>query len=218
MKLPRGIYDRKGILYIRFQDGKGQICRESTHQSSIRIAQEILAKRKTEVAEGTYFPARRFERVVFSELAEKWWEGHGQYTRSCFRYLRNRIDRQFGSLRARDVEVPAIRTFFAELERRGYSPAYINSHRTMLNSIFNYAIKNREYDRNPIESIPQLRERERTRLVSIEEWQRLLPRAAMFRRARGRYHDEEIRNPPPALAGSASRWKFPLFPNSDYEE
>ena len=174
MKLPRGLYEREGILYIRFKDERGEICRESTHQSSIRVAQEILAKRKTEVAEGTYFPSRRFERVMFSELADKWWKGHGQYTRSCFRFLRDRIDRQFGLIRARDVEVPAIRTFFAELERRGYSAAYINSHRTMLNSIFNYAIRNREYDRNPVESIPQFRERERTRLVTLEEWRRLL--------------------------------------------
>jgi integrase len=44
----------------------------------------------------------------------------------------------------------------------------------VLISIFNYAIKAREYDRNPIQSIPQLRERERTRLLSIEEWRRLL--------------------------------------------
>ena len=44
----------------------------------------------------------------------------------------------------------------------------------MLNSICNYAIKTREYDRNPVESIPQVRERERTRLLSIEEWRRLL--------------------------------------------
>ncbi len=174
MKLPRGIYDRKGILYIRFRDERGEICRESTHQSSIRAAQEILAKRKTEVAEGTYVPSRRFEKVMFSELADKWWEGHGRYTRSCLRFLRERIHRQFGLLRARDVEIAAIRTFFAELERRGYSPAYINSHRTMLNSIFNYAIRNREYDRNPNGSIPQLRERERTRLVTLEEWQQLL--------------------------------------------
>jgi integrase len=174
MKLPRGIYERSGILYIRFQDERGNICRESTHQSSIKVAQDILSKRKTEVAQGMYFATRRFEKVLFSELENNWWKGHGQYTRSCFRYLRDRITCEFGSLRARDVEVPTIRTFFAELERREYSPAYINSHRTMLNSIFNYAIKNREYDRNPVESIPQFRERERTRLLALEEWQRLL--------------------------------------------
>ncbi len=174
MKLPRGIYERDGIIYIRFQDERGKIVRESTHQSSVKVAQEILTKRKTEVAEGTFFPVRRYEKVMFSELEDKWWEERGQYTRSCFRFLRKRIEREFGSLRAKAIDVPVIRNFFAELDRHGYSAAYINSHRTMLNSIFNYAIEAREYDRNPISSIPQLRERERTRLIDLKEWRRLL--------------------------------------------
>ena len=62
MKLPRGVYDRNGILYIRFQDERGNIVRESTGQCSPKVAEEILAKRKTEVAERTYFPSRRFEK------------------------------------------------------------------------------------------------------------------------------------------------------------
>ncbi len=167
MKFPRGIYERNAIVYIRFQDERGKIVRESTHQSSVKVAQEILTKRKTEVAEGRFFPMRRYQKVMFSELEDKWWKEHGQYTRSCFRFLRNRIRHEFGSLKAKTIDVPAIRNFFAELDRHGYSPAYINSHRTMLNSIFNYAIESREYDRNPISSIPQLRERERTRLIEL---------------------------------------------------
>ena len=174
MNFPRGIYERDGIIYIRFQDERGKIVRESTHQSSVKVGQEILTKRKTEVAEGIFFPARRYEKVMFSELAKKWWNEHGQYTRSCFRFLRKRIDQEFGPLKAKAVEVPVIRNFFADLDRHGYSAAYINSHRTMLNSIFNYAIETREYDRNPVSSIPQLRERERNRLVDLKEWRRLL--------------------------------------------
>ena len=174
MKYPRGIYERDGIIYIRFQDERGKIVRESTHQSSIKVGQEILGKRKTEVAGGTFFPARRFEKVLFSVLADKWWKEHGQYTRSCFRFLRKRIDREFGSLKAKEIHVPVIRNFFAELDRHGYSAAYINSHRTMLNSIFNYALESREFDRNPVSSIPQLREHKRTRLLDLKEWRRLL--------------------------------------------
>jgi integrase len=174
MKLPRGIYERDGIFYIRFQGERGKIIRESTHQSSLKVAQEILAKRKTEFAEGSYFPSRKFQKVMFSELLNRWWEEHGKYTRSCFRYLQTRVERSFGSLRAREVQVPVIRNFFSDLEKRGYSPAYINSHRTLLNSVFNYAVRNSHYDKNPVAALPQLRERERTRLLSSEEWRRLL--------------------------------------------
>ena len=126
------------------------------------------------MAEGRFFPARRYEKVTFSELANKWWKEHGQYTRSCFRFLRKRIDREFGSLKAKVVDVPVIRNFFAGLDLHGYSAAYINPHRTMLNSIFNCAIKTREFDRNPVSSIPQLREQERNRLLDLWEWRRLL--------------------------------------------
>ena len=174
MKLPRGVYERNGILYIRFQDERGNIVRESTSQSSPKVAEQILAKRKTEVAERTYFPSRRFENVTFSELSNRWWEDHGQYTRSCFRYLRSRVDRYFGSIRARDIHAGIIRAFFSELDEHGYSAAYINSHRTMLNSVFNYALKTGDYHKNPVASIPQLRERERTRLLTSDEWRRLL--------------------------------------------
>jgi len=174
MKLPRGIYERKGVLYIRFQDERGRIVRESTHQSSPAVARDILAKRRTEVAQGTYFPTRIFDKVMFSELEKAWWDEHGRYTRSCFRYLRLRIERCFGAMRARDVQIASIRTFFVELENEGYSAAYINSHRTMLNSIFGYSIKTGRYDKNPVASVPQLRERGRTRLLSVVEWKRLL--------------------------------------------
>jgi integrase len=67
-----------------------------------------------------------------------------------------------------------LRAFFSELANRGYSAAYVNSHRTMLNSIFNHAKKTGGYDRNPVAPVPQLREHERTRLVTSDEWRRLL--------------------------------------------
>jgi len=50
----------------------------------------------------------------------------------------------------------------------------MNSHRTMLNSVFNYAIKTGDYHKNPVACVPQLRERERTRLLTFDEWRRLL--------------------------------------------
>jgi integrase len=78
-------------------------------------------------------------------------------------------------MRARDIHVGIIRAFFSELDEHGYSAAYINSHRTMLNSVFNYGLKTGDYHKNPVASIPQLRERERTRLLTSDEWRRLLP-------------------------------------------
>ncbi len=73
----RGVFLRSGIAYIRYAvPGKkrGSVVWESTGQRNIQLAAERLRQRKTEIAEGRYFPNRRFERARFAELAEDWWE------------------------------------------------------------------------------------------------------------------------------------------------
>src|SRR5713226_5583077 len=95
----RGVFFREGIAYIRYQDARGWIVRESTRQTSVKVAETILAKRKRAVAMGLHYPTRQFETVRFKELEEQWWEQHGRHTVSCFRYLRERIKARFGSNR-----------------------------------------------------------------------------------------------------------------------
>jgi hypothetical protein len=68
--MTKGIYVRRGVAYIRYQDERGADVRESTKQRSTRVAEDILAKRKTEVALRVHFANRVFDRVPFRELAE----------------------------------------------------------------------------------------------------------------------------------------------------
>jgi len=67
-RLPRGLFERDGFIHIRYADRTGKILRESTEQTSVALAQDILRKRKIEVREGKEFPATRFAHVRFSEL------------------------------------------------------------------------------------------------------------------------------------------------------
>ena len=69
MKKARGIYERDGVLYIRLQDERGHIARESTGQRSLKVAEQILAKRKSEVALRTHFSTRKFESVKFGNCS-----------------------------------------------------------------------------------------------------------------------------------------------------
>src|ERR1700704_3735996 len=103
MKKVKGVYFRGGKAYIRFCDEHGQIVRESTGQRSLKFAEDLLAKRRTEVAEGRHFPTRQYDRVFFTELLDEWWDKHGQHTRSRFAYHLPRLRAQFGQTRARDV-------------------------------------------------------------------------------------------------------------------
>lgn len=72
----RGVFLRSGIAYIRYAvPGKkrGSVVWESTGQRSVPLAVERLSQRKTEIAEGRYFPNRRFEKASFFDLAQYWW-------------------------------------------------------------------------------------------------------------------------------------------------
>ncbi len=85
----RGVFLRNAIAYIRYAvPGKkrGSVVWESTGQRNIHLAAERIRQRKTEIAEGRYFPNRRFEKALFAELAAYWWENRGQQTSSKFEY------------------------------------------------------------------------------------------------------------------------------------
>ena len=177
MRKRRGIYERNGILYVRFQDENGKIVRESTGQSRLKLAEDILRARKTEVVKRIYFPTRRFESIRWSTLLDKWWRDHGQHTRSGFVYLLPRLRDRFGTLRARDITSVRVRSFLADLQEQELSASSINHYRTIINSVFNFAIKEKLYDENPVKAVHQFREPAgRGRFVSPEEVQRLLIR------------------------------------------
>ncbi len=96
----RGVYFRDGVAYIRYRDAAGKLQRESTGQRSAKLAQDLLAKRRTEIAEGRYFPMRQFDRATFGELLNDWWGKHGQFTRSRFGYHLPKVRAAFAAERA----------------------------------------------------------------------------------------------------------------------
>ncbi len=49
-RLPRGVYRRGDVLWIRYMNAEGKLTRESTGQRDLRVSEAILAKRKTEAA------------------------------------------------------------------------------------------------------------------------------------------------------------------------
>ena len=55
-----------------------------------------------------------------------------------------------------------------------YSPDYVNSHRTVVNGIFSYAIQTRRFNFNPVPLVPQMHTKGRERLITPDEFRRLL--------------------------------------------
>jgi hypothetical protein len=138
----RGVYFRHGVAYIRYQNEHGADVRESTKQRSARIAQDILAKRKTEVAMRVHFPTRAFDAASFADFADYWWKAHGSKTRSQFQYLYPRVLEHFRDKRAREVTPDLIDAFLDSLVTdRKLSASSVNHHRTIVNSIFSFAVR-----------------------------------------------------------------------------
>jgi hypothetical protein len=68
----KGIYKRGNIWWIRFTGPDGKTKFESSRSHEKRNAEAFLAKRKNEVQEGRYTPAKCFRRYLFNELADKY--------------------------------------------------------------------------------------------------------------------------------------------------
>jgi len=175
MKKVRGVYLRGGKAYIRYRDEHGNLVRESTEQRSLKFAEDLLAKRRTEVAEGRHFPTKQFDRVSFKDLLDDWWEKHGQHTRSRFVYHLPKIREHFDARRAREIDADCVEEFLEKLEKDELSASSINKYRTILCSTFNFAIKRDKFDRNPVSAVPQRKEPPgRDRFLSAEDFRKLI--------------------------------------------
>jgi len=172
----KGVFYRNGIAYIRYIDAEGKERKESTRQGSTTAAKKLLEKRKTEVMMCRHFPAKQMVNVRFGDLLDYWWERHGQNTRSGFNYLMPRIRKKFGKKKAREMHADHIEEFLLELKDQGLSASSINHHRTIMNSVFNFAIKRQRYfDDNPVSVVAQMKEPPgRDRVPTKEEFRRIL--------------------------------------------
>ena len=95
--------------------------------------------------------------------------------RSSVTYLVRRIDGRFGSSRAREISADHVQGFLDNPEAQGLAASSVNHHRTVLSSIFSFAIKRKKYGENPVTVVAQKREPGgRDRFLTPEEFGRLV--------------------------------------------
>jgi integrase len=158
-RLPKGIHvHESGSVYICYKNEHGKIIRENTHQTDLRAAELMLAQARTDVAMKTRFTSLSFESVKFIDLFNDWWSNHGSRTRSKFEYRTPRILSRFDKKKAREITPDGVRSFLASLREEGLAASSINQCRTILCSVFNYAIRFEKYDKNPVSVVPQEKE------------------------------------------------------------
>jgi integrase len=172
-KLPRGIFRRGGWFWIRYTDQFGRLHREKA-SPFLDGAKDALAKRRSEIREGKFFPDKiRQRRVLFGEIARDYlvrvrakrdWK-HDEARLSVL--LEDLKDQPIEELTAGRLEM-----VLSELAaKRGMMPSTHNRYRALLSGVFRHAVRIGNAKSNPVRDTPHRRENnQRVRyLTEIEE-------------------------------------------------
>lgn len=168
------IFKKQGVWWVDFY-----VCGKRKREKvglSHKLAEEVLHKRKLEIAEDRFFPERQTKNTSFRSITEQYWKLHGQHLRSAsWQYMLKEVTDRFGNKSAEDISVADIQAFYNELRARA-STSTANRHLTLLKSVFNRAIAWELFrGANPAAKITKAKEPpNRLRYLSQIELQRLL--------------------------------------------
>jgi integrase len=173
MKLPKGVFQRNKaspLLWIDYLDEDGKRIREAAGTTDPELALRVRNQKLALVEERKLIPTRKFESIKFGEILDFYWERHAKHRNNKFEYLLWRLDK-FKPMKARNITPEMVQDFLDELlDYEQLSPSSVNHYRTILNSAFNFAIRWKKYDDNPVAPIKQVPEREaRDRFVEVAE-------------------------------------------------
>lgn len=174
-----GVFHKNGAYWIDYY-AEGRRKRERIGgpltKAMKKVAADVLAKRRVELAEGKYLDKREIPRCTFDELAELYlqWAGvnHRGYqsTRSRVETLRE----EFGARQLSDITPLMVDSYVAQ-RSRVRKPATVNHEVGMLRHMYNKGMEWEKAIDNPVQHARPLRvNNRRLRYLSLEEIDRLL--------------------------------------------
>lgn len=180
--LPKGIryYPEKKVFGIDIH-ADGQRIRKSNLPNRT-TAERVLAKLRTDIAEGKYLDKKKIKNPFFSVVVTEY-KGWAQSRKKSYNTDESRIKvlmNEFGDKKLADLSPKVIEKFLAKLmEQEGRSSATCNRYRALLSRIFNLAIDWEMFEeRNPITKVSKLPESSgRERVLMGDEKERLLEAA-----------------------------------------
>jgi len=133
-----GIFRRQNVWWIDYY-ANGQRMRERVGPSH-RLAEDVLAKRKSEVAEGKFFPERKSIPITFAEAANTFWEQHAKYKKSghSMKLRLAKLVSMFGNRRLVDI-TPLMVQEMRNTVKQNASTATANRYHAVLRAVFNRA-------------------------------------------------------------------------------
>ena len=172
-RLPRGIYRRGDVLWIRLKSADGKLTPRPPASVTSRWRRRSWRSAGPKRRCSAISPHASSSRSPSTDLRQAWEPAHLKKTPSFKAPL---VVEAFGGAKARDMTTEKVQEFLDRLkDDEGLSASSVNHYRTILNSIFNEAIRHGRYDANPVRAIHQFREPPGLhRFLSIEEFQLLL--------------------------------------------
>lgn len=156
----RGIFRRGKVYWIRYADQFGRTVRQSANTPSKTVARKILAKKKTEVAEGRHLNKKKVSRKTFFDLCSEYWETHGAFRKT--KGLKGAIElckKDFGNVPVREITIKTVETFLSRRSKEdGWTPATKNRYRALLSSIFSKAVTWEDIEHNPVTGLKPSKE------------------------------------------------------------
>jgi site-specific recombinase XerD len=172
----RGLYKRGRTWYVRYAGQNGVLQYERVGPSKA-VAMKVYQKRKTEVAEGRFFPETLRRSVKFDRLADVAFERakqDHQKTRpgKFFRGGRYKIVSEW--FRGRAAASITAQEIAEKLDEHCKAPATHNRYRVTFSHIYKLAIEDKKLTENPARLVKLKKENnERVRFLEAEEEQAL---------------------------------------------
>ena len=175
------IYKRKGKQGISYQIAyqvNGKRVKENIGRDR-KLAQIVLGKRLTEIAEGKYLDKDKVEKIRFEDFMDEYLQLHCKQKHKATSerddiYYANVLKRHFSGKFLYEITPLDIEKFTSSL-KKSRSVATVNRYIAFLKSFFNRAIEWGKTKNNPMTHIKQSKENnKRTRFLEEDEIKRLL--------------------------------------------
>jgi integrase len=146
--------------------------------SSKKLAEDVLHKRKAEIAEGKHLDIQKNKEITFSEFSERYIDLHAKHKKSWRSSYNNSIKRllnHFGSKPLYKISPSTIEEYRNQRLGSGLTVASVNRELACLRSMFNKAVDWDDLTQSPMRKIKLTKENnERVRYLSKAEYSRLL--------------------------------------------
>jgi len=170
------IYQKNGNWFIDYRV-EGRRKREKIG-SSKKLAEQVLAKRKIDIAEGKYLDRQKQEKITFEEFSERYLKDYSIPNKRSWKetdkYYVKRLNSVFGKKYLYTISSHDIERYKSERIKE-VSPASVNRELSCLKTMFNKAIDWGYTSENPLRQIKLFKENnERVRFLNTEEFKSLL--------------------------------------------